>query len=90
MNHNSKHSHSRIRRTVAAVLIVAALVVFVGVFLIFQCLSFDENGAHVIDVALTEKEEDEPETTEEGQETEGAESAEETPDDISEETEDRE
>ena len=49
MNHNSKHSHSRIRRTVAAVLIVAALVVFVGVFLIFQCLSFDENGAHVID-----------------------------------------
>lgn len=49
MNHNSKHSHSRIRRTVAAVLIVAALVVFVGVFLVFQCLSFDENGAHVID-----------------------------------------
>ena len=36
MNHNSKHSHSRIRRTVAAVLIVAALVVFVGVFLVFQ------------------------------------------------------
>ena len=49
-----------------------------------------DNGAHVIDVALTEKEEDEPETTEEGQETEGAESAEETPDDASEETEDRE
>ncbi len=49
-----------------------------------------DNGAHVIDVALTEKEEDEPETTEEGQETEGAESAEETTDDISEETEDRE
>lgn len=49
MNHNSKHSHSRIRRTVAAALIVAALVVFVGVFLVFQCLSFDENGAHVVD-----------------------------------------
>lgn len=49
MNHNSKHSHSRIRRTVAAALIVAALVVFVGVILVFQCLSFDENGAHVVD-----------------------------------------
>lgn len=49
MNHNRKHNHSSIRRVVAAVLIVAAAVVFVGVVLVFQCLSFDENGAHVVD-----------------------------------------
>ncbi|MDO4287365.1 MAG: putative glycoside hydrolase [Eubacteriales bacterium] len=49
MNNNRKHNHSRIHRTVAAVLIVAAVVVIVGAFLVFQCLSFDENGAHVID-----------------------------------------
>ncbi len=49
MNDNRKHNHSSIRRVVAAVLIVAAAVVFVGVVLVFQCLSFDENGAHVVD-----------------------------------------
>lgn len=49
MNANRKHNHSSIRRVVAAVLIVAAAVVFVGVVLVFQCLSFDENGAHVVD-----------------------------------------
>lgn len=49
MNNNRKPNQSRIRRTVAAVLIVAALVVVVGVVLVAQCLSFDENGAHVID-----------------------------------------
>lgn len=49
MNDNRKHNHSSIRRVVAAVLIVAAAVALVGVVLVFQCLSFDENGAHVID-----------------------------------------
>lgn len=49
MNDNRKHNHSSIRRVVAAVLIVAAAVAIVGVVLVFQCLSFDENGAHVID-----------------------------------------
>ncbi|MCD8355736.1 MAG: putative glycoside hydrolase [Clostridia bacterium] len=49
MNNNRKHNHSRIRRMVAAVLVVAIAVVFVGVVLVFQCLSFDEDGAHVVD-----------------------------------------
>lgn len=49
MSDNRKHNHSSIRRVVAAVLIVAIAVAFVGVVLVFQCLSFDENGAHVID-----------------------------------------
>lgn len=49
MNNNRKHNHSRIRRMVAAVLVVAIAVVFVGVVLVLQCLSFDENGAHVVD-----------------------------------------
>ena len=49
MNDNREHNPSSIRRVVAAVLIVAAAVVFVGVVLVFQCLSFDENGAHVVD-----------------------------------------
>ena len=49
MNSNHNPNQSRIRRTVAAVLIVAVLVAAVGVFLVARCLSFDENGAHVID-----------------------------------------
>ena len=49
MNNNRKPNQSRIRRTVAAVLIVAALVVVMGVALVMQCLSFDDDGAHVID-----------------------------------------
>lgn len=49
MNNNRKPNQSRIRRTVAAVLIAAALVVVVGVVLVARCLSFDETGAHVID-----------------------------------------
>ena len=49
MNSNHNPNQSRIRRTVAAVLIVAVLVATVGVFLVARCLSFDENGAHVID-----------------------------------------
>lgn len=49
MNSNHTPNQSRIRRTVAAVLIVAVLVVAVGVFLVAQCLSFDGDGAHVID-----------------------------------------
>lgn len=49
MNSNHNPNQSRIRRTVAAVLIAAALVVGVGVFLVARCLSFDEDGAHVID-----------------------------------------
>lgn len=49
MNNNRKPNQSRIRRTVAAVLIAAALVVVVGVVLVARCLSFDEDGAHVID-----------------------------------------
>lgn len=49
MNSNHNPNQSRIRRTVAAVLIVAVLVAAVGVFLVARCLSFDEDGAHVID-----------------------------------------
>ena len=49
MNHNRKPNQSRIRRTVAAVLIAAALVVVVGVVLVARCLSFDDTGAHVVD-----------------------------------------
>lgn len=68
MNNNRKHNHSRIHRTVAAVLIVAAVVVIVGAFLVFQCLSFDENGAHVIDrygvLAMEAAGSGEPEKTE--------------------------
>ena len=49
MNSNRTPNHSRIHRTVAAVLVGAAAVVIVGAFLVFQCLSFDEDGAHVVD-----------------------------------------
>ena len=49
MDNHRKPNQSRIRRTVAAVLIVAVLVVAVGVYFVAQCLSFDEDGAHVID-----------------------------------------
>lgn len=49
MNINRNRNQIRIRRTVVAVLIVAALIAVVGVILVSRCLSFDENGAHVID-----------------------------------------
>ncbi len=44
-----KTRSSKLRRTVVTILIVAILVVIVGAFLVMQCLTFDEDGAHVID-----------------------------------------
>lgn len=49
MNSKHKPNQIRIRRAVAVVLIVAVVIVAVGVVLVSRCLSFDENGAHVID-----------------------------------------
>lgn len=49
MNRNHKLNRTRLRRTVAAVLIAAGLIAVVGVVLVAPCLSFDETGAHVID-----------------------------------------
>lgn len=47
---NNKHNPNQTRiRLVAAVLIVVALIVVVGVIFVGRCLSFDDQGAHVID-----------------------------------------
>lgn len=49
MNSNHEPNQSKFRRVVAAILIVFVLIAIMGAVLVLRCLSFDGNGAHVID-----------------------------------------